>query len=155
MTQVLGVDRLYLNDDILEERADQRSWVSLRKSPEATWMAIADSEEVNLTSENEELLTNMLRALKMPEKAINVFVLPLSVERVDALQKEFPRYKSILCLGEHASKLVTEITKENTPHQMFSFFNQNIGCSHSLSQLNKNPGLKSQTWKLMQSLLAQ
>ena len=153
LSNVLGVNRLFLSGEILEEREDARSWVTLSKTSGASWMIFVDLSSDAISSEEEELLFKMLGAMKLSEGQRNIFLLPEGVELVEQLQKELPHYKKVLCLGERAAELVAKQTKDTPLNTKVQFFNQSIGGSYSLDQLIKNPGLKAQTWNLMKSLL--
>lgn len=153
LSQVLGVERAYLSSPIEEERKNARSWVTVSRFSDASWMVFADISGDEITSEEDELLSKMLGALKIPEKQMNVFLLPESVETVDKLKTEIPAYKKVLVLGERASALTAEVTKDLTPNQLTPFFNQKIVATHSVKELLSTPGKKGTTWNAMKSLL--
>lgn len=153
LSQVLGVDKLYLSSAIEEERKDARSWITLSRFSDAVWMVFADISGEELNSDEEELLSKMLAALKIPEKQMNVFLLPENVEKVDKLKAEVAQYKKVLCLGSRAAELTSAHTKDLGSNQLVTFFNQKLTATYSISDLISKPNLKGQSWNSMKALL--
>lgn len=151
--EVLGVDRLYLSSALEEERADEKSWTVLKRFSDANWLVLADIADSQISSEEEELLSKMLTATKVPEQHINVFLIPPEAEVAAKLRKEVFKYKKVLALGENSYSALAGATKEFPMQKLESFFKQSFVGTYSLNQLSSGPQFKKETWALMKALI--
>jgi hypothetical protein len=151
--EVLGVDRLYLSTSLEEQRADEKSWSVWKRFSDANWLVLVDLSAEQISSEEEELLSKMLSATKVPEQHINVFLLPPQAEVTAKLRKEIFKYKKVLALGTKSHAALAGATKDFPMQKLESFFKQSFVGTYSLSQLSSGPQFKKETWALMKGLI--
>ena len=163
LSQVLGVNRahfasepvfaeeLHEAPDALENKPHEL--IAYKRFNDASWLVLADIEGVQVSGAEIDLLEKMLGALGVPEKLLNLTLVPSGDLSTHDFRSEISTYKKILCLGEKAKNLLEKNTKDLVSHDLNVFFQQKVVCSFSAEHLLKNPNDKKRTWSSMQALM--
>ncbi|MEC9281211.1 MAG: hypothetical protein VX642_00760 [Bdellovibrionota bacterium] len=163
LTQVLGVNRAYFaSEPAFTEELQEASGeaenrphelIAYKRYNDASWLVLADIEGLQVTAAEIDLLEKMLGALGVPEKLLNLTLVPSGDLIAHDFRSGISTYKKILCLGENAKALLQKNTKDLVSHDLNVFFQQKMVCSFSAEHLLKNPNDKKRTWASMQALM--